>query len=129
MVYAYIYYYSCNDAKKKICNRRNVPKHYIENLVIEKCKELLTKQNIEIIVNEVYNVCKKVSNESTLLRCLEKQLKETNSSIKSLMKAFEKGENIDLINSRLNVISHNQFYCAFKFFLLVLESIYQYYFC
>lgn len=97
------YYYTCNGAKKKICNRRNVPKHYIENIVIERCRELLTKQNIEIIANEVINVCKKESNESTLLRCLEKQLKETNSSIENLMKAFEKGENIDLINSRLNV--------------------------
>ena len=95
------YYYSCNGTRKKECHKKNVPKNYIEDIVVSKCKELLTVKNIDMIAKEVYSICQKENNQNTALKSLNKQKKEIYKNIENLMKAFESGQNIDLINDRL----------------------------
>lgn len=95
------YYYSCNGTRKKECKRRNVPKKQLEDIVIAKCRTLLTNKNIDIISKNVYDVCQKENNQSTLLKCLEKRQRDLNNIISNLMKAIEAGENLDIINEKL----------------------------
>lgn len=95
------YYYSCNGTRKKECHKKNVPKNYIEDIVVSKCKELLTNKNIDMIAKEVYSICQKENNQNTALKSLNKQKKEIHKNIENLMKALESGQNVDLINDRL----------------------------
>lgn len=98
---AIYYYYTCNGVKKKICNRKNIQKHYIEDIVIKKCKSLLTNENIDKISKKVYDICQKENSQNSFIKALEKRVKELNRSVENLLKAMEKGQNIDLINDRL----------------------------
>ena len=95
------YYYSCNGTRKKECHKKNVPKNYIEDIVVSKCKELLTVKNIDMIAKEVYSICQKENNQNTALKSLNNHKKEIYKNIENLMKAIESGQNIDLINDRL----------------------------
>jgi hypothetical protein len=95
------YYYSCNGTRKKECHKKNVPKNYIEDIIVSKCKELLTIKNIDMIAKEVYSICQKENNQNIALKSLNKQKKEIHKNIENLMKAIESGQNIDLINDRL----------------------------
>lgn len=95
------YYYSCNGTRKKECHKKNVPKNYIEDIVVSKCKELLTNKNIDMIAKEVYSICQKENDQNTALKSLNKQKKEIHKNIENLMKALESGQNVDLINDRL----------------------------
>ncbi len=46
-------YYSCNKSRKKLCNKKNVGKEYIEDLVVNKCRQLLTDETIAMIAKAV----------------------------------------------------------------------------
>lgn len=96
------YYYICNGIKKKICKRKTIPKYYIEDIVINKCKELLTDKNIKKIANEVYTICQKENSQNCLIKSLEKHIKDLDKSNENLICAIERGQNIDIINERLN---------------------------
>ena len=54
-------YYTCKSHKegKKKCNRKNINKDYIEEVIIKKCKEILNDENIAIIAKQVYKTCQK----------------------------------------------------------------------
>lgn len=47
------FYYKCNNAKKKLCDKKAVQKDYIENLVIAECRKQLSTANIDKIAHEV----------------------------------------------------------------------------
>lgn len=47
-------YYSCKGVSQHKCNRKNVQRDYIENLVILKARELLTDELIKEVANAVY---------------------------------------------------------------------------
>ena len=72
---------------KKKCTKKAVSKDYIENYVIQKCKELLTTANIMKIAKEVVSACNK-SNDMTNLHRLENQLKEIERKQRNLMNAI-----------------------------------------
>lgn len=80
------YYYKCNHAKKKLCDKKAVHKDYIENLVVEECRKLLTKENIDIIVKEVMALCER-EKDNTNLRRLEKALKDIERKQGNLLSA------------------------------------------
>lgn len=98
---AIYYYYICNGVKKKICKRKNVQKHYMEDIVINKCRELLTNKTIKEIANKVYTVCQEENSQSCLIKALEKEIKTLHKNIENLIIALENGQNVDLINQRL----------------------------
>lgn len=95
------YYYTCNGVKKKVCSRKNIQKHYIEDIVVNKCRELLTDKNIDKIVKKVYEVCKKENGQNCAIKELKREIKQLEKNIENLICALENGENIDLINNRL----------------------------
>ena len=98
---AIYYYYICNGVKKKKCKRKNIQKHYIEDLVVNKCKELLTDKTIKIIADKVYEICQKENSQSSLIKALRKEIKTLNGNIENLIVAIENGQNVDLLSKRL----------------------------
>lgn len=61
-------YYGCKGKKDKKCHRRNIPKDYIENLVVEKAISILTDENINEIANAVYKTACEQQDASALKR-------------------------------------------------------------
>lgn len=94
------YYYSCNNSRLKICHKKNAPKEKIEDLVIKKCRELLTDDNIAKIAKEVAAATEAAQDKSEQIY-LKRKLKEIDKAIENLMRALESGQNIDLISERI----------------------------
>ena len=80
------FYYKCNNAKIKQCNKKAVRKEYIEDLVIDECRKLLTPANIDKIARAVVETAEKEKDTSTLRR-LEKLLKDNERKRGNLMAA------------------------------------------
>lgn len=81
------YYYSCNESRKKRCKKRNVRKELIEDLVVNKCREMLTDENINKITREIIKVGKK-QKDNTNLKYLKNQIKQTQQQIENLITAL-----------------------------------------
>lgn len=94
-------YYTCNKVLKKKCNKKNISKQLIEDLVIYECRKILTEANINMIANKVYNICQEENAQSCLLKALDREIKKIYKNIENLMIALENGENSDLINQRI----------------------------
>lgn len=80
------YYYACKNNVKKLCKKKYAHKLWIEDLVVKKCYEILTDENIEIIARE----CVKVSmmnKDTSIINLLRKQLKDYEKEINNLMQA------------------------------------------
>ena len=80
------FYYKCNNAKIKQCNKKAVRKEYIEDLVIDECRKLLTPANIDKIARAVVETAEKEKDTSNLRR-LEKLLKDNERKRGNLMAA------------------------------------------
>ena len=98
-------YYSCNNSRKKKCHKRNVQKEYIENVVVEKARDILTDENINTIANNVYELAQKEMQDNTNIKRLNKQLRENEQQNKNLMDSL-KTCNIDSI--RQNIFTEMQ---------------------
>ena len=85
------YYYKCNNAKKKQCDKKAVQKDYIENLVIEECRKQLTPTNIDKIAREVVALCEREKDTSALKR-IEKLIRENERKQRNLMNAVSECE-------------------------------------
>lgn len=76
------HYYACNNAKKKLCNKKKVSKHWIEDLVIAKCIEILDDTTINMIAESVEKTCEKDQNNPKLQNLkkllLENERKQSN---------------------------------------------------
>jgi DNA invertase Pin-like site-specific DNA recombinase len=94
------HYYICNGRKRKLCHKKNAKKDFIEDYVVNKCRELLTDENIALITREVLAICA-ADKEDTTLKQLKKALNEVTSSIDNLLKALEQGQATNIILSRL----------------------------
>lgn len=93
-------YYSCNNSRRKKCHKQNVTKDYIENIVIEKARNILTDEHIDTIANTVYELAQKEMNDNTNLKRLQKQLKENEQQNKNLIDSL-KMCNIDSIRQSI----------------------------
>lgn len=93
-------YYSCNNSRRKKCNKQNVKKDYIENIVVEKARNILTDDHIETIANTVYELVQKELNDNTNLKRLTKQLKDNEKQSKNLIDSL-KMCNIDSIRQSI----------------------------
>ena len=79
-------YYVCKN-RRHGCDKKNVAKLAIEDFVIDKCRQLLTDDNINKIAFEVAEACKRDSENPNILR-LEKQLKDIERKHNNLMSAI-----------------------------------------
>jgi len=69
-------YYQCvTNRRRGDCKKKNVQKTYIEDLVVNKVKNLLTDENIDRIAAKVSDLCQKERNTDTIKR-INRQLKE-----------------------------------------------------
>lgn len=82
-------YYSCNNSRKKKCHKRNVQKEYIENIVIEKARNILTDNHINIIANAIYELAQKEMKDNTKLKRLTKRLKDNEQQKKNLIDSLK----------------------------------------
>lgn len=92
-------YYGCKGSWKHKCTRKNILKDYIENLVIEQARKILTKENIDIIANEIVEYSKKQEDKGNLKRLqklLIKKEKEKSNLLDSLKKC-----NVDIVKDTI----------------------------
>ena len=80
------HYYKCNAAKRKQCSKKTVQKEYIEDLVIDKCRKLLTSENIDKIAHEVVALCEREKDTSNQRR-IEKLIRDNERKQKNMMNA------------------------------------------
>ncbi len=80
-------YYICKSARQKLCNKKMVRKKYIEDIVIEHCRNILTKENIQKIAIEVVALCEREQDNTNFNR-LQKLMKENMRKHNNLMSAI-----------------------------------------
>lgn len=97
------HYYKCKGAIKKACHKKPVNKDTIENLIVNKCRELLTDNNIKLIAREVSKACA-TNYDDSMLKHLKEQLRVTKRAIDNLLNKLEDDETseiADIITARL----------------------------
>lgn len=92
-------YYSCNGKRKHICKRKNVRKEFIENLVVEYARNILTEENINKIAKTTMELINKEKDNSTL-KYLERNLKEQEKQKENLINSL-KVCNIDSVRQSI----------------------------
>ena len=85
---SYYYYYKCKGVAQHICNRKPIPKENIENIVIEKAKEILTDKYIDEIAKEIIKYTEKQKDKS-ILRGLEKEQREIEKQKNNLIDSLK----------------------------------------
>ena len=84
------YYYKCGAAKReRTCNKKAVRKDWIENIVIK--YTMLMLQNKELMERLADRLYKLQGTESSTLKLLKKQLKDTNKGIENMLNAIQAG--------------------------------------
>ncbi|HKL42125.1 MAG TPA: recombinase family protein [Clostridia bacterium] len=83
-------YYSCINRVKKPrkCDKKNVRKNYIEDLIVKLCYEQLTDKNIDKIVKEVMKICEEDKDTSNY-KILEKRLKKLKTQKQNLIESLK----------------------------------------
>ena len=76
-------YYVCNGRKKKLCNKKNVSKDIIEEMVIDKCRELLNDETIDKLVGHFISIADKEYAVSETAR-LEAKILDLDKQINNL---------------------------------------------
>ena len=62
-------YYKCkNQGKDKPCKKKMVHKNYIEDIVVNECKKLLTPKNIQRIAKEVVRIAESYDDRAEIIR-------------------------------------------------------------
>lgn len=69
------HYYTCKGRKEHNCNRKNVKKDYIEDLVVNFARSELTEENINEIAAAVYETAYKTQNHSRIKQLQREILK------------------------------------------------------
>ncbi len=81
-------YYKCkNSGKGKTCNKKMVHKDYIEDIVVNECRKLLTPQNIRKIAKEVVKIALSMDDRSEMKRLeslIQKAQEEKSNQMASL---------------------------------------------
>ncbi len=92
-------YYTCRNAKIKLCDKKNVQKNYIEDLVVDEARKVLTDENISKIAYTVVELAEKEKDMSNLKR-LNKLLKDNEKQRNNL---FESLKICDIENVRKSI--------------------------
>ena len=94
------FYYSCKNARKRLCNKKIVDKQTIEDKVVAECWNLLTDETIAKTAQAVFNACQRDYDSSTL-KSLRRDLKAAEAAIENLWKALEQGQELDGLRERI----------------------------
>lgn len=97
------HYYTCYGKKKlKRCDKKNLPKEWIEDIVVTEAFAILTPENIEKIAEIAVLQSEEDIAKNTRLPALSSQLKTVENSIVNIINAIEKGVASDTLMSRLS---------------------------
>lgn len=95
------YYYRCKNAKLKICDKKNVSKDLIEELVIDEAKNVLTDKNIEVFAKDMMILAKKEQAKSGVTR-LKRRFSDNKARINKLADALTEAEDTLAMKPILN---------------------------
>ncbi|MBR2522807.1 MAG: recombinase zinc beta ribbon domain-containing protein, partial [Clostridiales bacterium] len=86
------YYYSCNNYRKHKCCLKPVRKEMVENAVIRALDDILgDSENLASLAVDISAYYKRINSDDSFLKSLEKNLKDTETALKNLVKALEQG--------------------------------------
>ncbi len=95
-------YYNCAKRKKDhSCDKRNVKKEWIEDLIIDETLSILTPENIDHIADMAIKQAEKDIQDNTSIPALKKKTKEIEISINNLIKLAERGSTSETLFKRL----------------------------
>ena len=78
-------YYKCSNEKN--CNMNLVPKEYIEEFVLQKCRSILTDRNISSIAKKIYAIAQK-DNANLNLKNLIKELRNRENAKNNIIESL-----------------------------------------
>lgn len=84
-------YYACTAATKGKCDKKNVRKDYIEDLVVSMCRKQLTAANIDKIAHDVVELCEREKDLSNIKR-IQKLIKDNERKQGNLIRAIAECE-------------------------------------
>lgn len=97
------HYYTCSTRKrKKNCDKRPMPKKWIEDLVIQQAKDLLSDEYIEHLAKVAVAENNRIISENTEIKALENRLTDIDKSLVNLVRAIEAGSPPDVLVSRIS---------------------------
>lgn len=94
-------YYKCSNKNSTDCDLSNIPKEFLEDTVIAECKKRLDNKSISLIAHECSTLAKKAL-ETPFIAHLQHEIHSCEVAIENLSVALEKGQEIDLVLSRIN---------------------------
>ncbi|MBE6660553.1 MAG: recombinase family protein [Ruminococcaceae bacterium] len=102
-------YYTCAGRKRtKSCDKRPIPKDFIERVIVEDALALLSPEKIEEIASIAVNQIELENQENEIIPALEARLKTVNKSINNLLKLVEKGADVDSLFDRLKELEQQK---------------------
>lgn len=94
-------YYMCNNARTKKCDKKRVPKEWIEDLIVRKLADIA---NDDVIINEFadrFMEWQKKQESNNEVKTLEKQLRVVEKSINNTMTVIDSGFITDSVKTHL----------------------------
>ncbi|MCL1873640.1 MAG: recombinase family protein [Clostridiales bacterium] len=85
-------YYSCNNQRKKKCDKKIIRKSWIEDIVLHETKRLLFDDILlDFIAENTYNYYTEANTDTSYTKALASGLKETETAMSNLIRAIEAG--------------------------------------
>lgn len=85
-------YYECNVKKRlKTCDKKNIRKDWIEKLVIEETKKMLTDKNIDFIAENVIRIVNSEKENQGVIKEINAKLREVEIRLKNISNAIAQG--------------------------------------
>lgn len=102
-------YYTCSTKKKgKSCDKKPLPKDFIEKTVVKDAMALLTPENIDIISDMAIKQNLEDIRSDKIIPVLEKQHRELVKSIENLLKLVERGAESETLAARLDELERQK---------------------
>ena len=102
-------YYTCSNRKyTQSCDKKLLPKDFIERVVVEDALLLLTSEKIEEIADIAVKEIEKENQENTSIPAIQSRLHEIDKSISNLLRLVEKGANADALFDRLKELENKK---------------------
>lgn len=104
------YYYKCHNKKKyHSCDKKNVEKSYIENIVIQATKVFLKNcKELKVIASGVAALFNYTIKDDVVLNSLKTQLKEIDRQLTNMAKAIANGIFSKTTNEKLNSLEQQK---------------------
>lgn len=97
-------YYACKNVRIKFCDKKNIQKEYIEDLVVEEARKILTDENVSKIANDVVMLYEQTKENFNLNR-LSRALKDNKKKKDNLIMAVAETDNDSIRRSLFDKIS------------------------